>query len=239
MRPGETSLGGGDRSFPQTTQGIVSDVRNGSALETVSRRYWKPIYIYLRAAWSKGNDDAKDLTQAFLLWLFESGSLKQFDPERGSLRGYPKVLLKTFVLRNEKDLNRLKRGGGIELRSLDGQAGLDESLPDPRGEDPDAIFDRTWKVELVDHAIGRVKQRCAESGRSAAYQVFELFDLGPDVDRPTYKEIASRLNLSDADVKRFLFQIREEVRNEIRREVAETTPGEELREDEWRRLFES
>lgn len=67
----DTSLGGGNRQFPQTTWGLVARLRettqHRAALEDLCRRYWKPVYSWIRAAWSKPAEDAKDLTQAFFL----------------------------------------------------------------------------------------------------------------------------------------------------------------------------
>ena len=62
---GDTSLGlQGDR-FPLTTMGLVSRLRDISgearrkALEELITRYWRPVYLYLRMAWKKSNEDAK------------------------------------------------------------------------------------------------------------------------------------------------------------------------------------
>ena len=56
---GDTTLGGGDKVFPETTLGFSGGLRNpaaadyGRALETLCARYWKPVYSYLRIAWAK------------------------------------------------------------------------------------------------------------------------------------------------------------------------------------------
>src|SRR5690242_3501359 len=79
MRGSETTLGGQDRHFPETTIGFLSLLRRRTdegrraALEMLCARYWKPVYAYIRAGWSKSNDDAKDLTQSFFLWIQENG----------------------------------------------------------------------------------------------------------------------------------------------------------------------
>lgn len=118
MRGSETTLGGQDRHFPETTMGFLSLLRRRTddgrraALEVLCSRYWKPVYAYVRAGWSKSNDDAKDLTQSFFLWIQENGALGRFEEERGGLRPYLKVLLRRFVKDKDVALHRLKRGGG-------------------------------------------------------------------------------------------------------------------------------
>ncbi len=244
MRPADTSLGGSNRGFPDTSHGLVSglgasDARDyEQALESLCRRYWKPIYVYLRAAWAKGDDEAKDLVQAFMLWLFESGALREFDATRGTLRGYLKVLLKSFVIRKDQSMQRLKRGGGVAPISLEGLEGIEQALPDPRSADPEDLFERAWRLELLEQAIGRVRARYAAAGRARAFSVFEGYDLA-DGDRPTYRELAVRLGMAEGDIKKFLFEVREELRTELLAELSRMTAAETLRHDEWRRLFEA
>src|SRR5262245_56386546 len=73
----DTSLGGGKRDFPSTcwskllhSAGDDPERRRASA-ELLVRSYWRPIYVYIRSRWAKTNEDAKDLTQDFFLWMME------------------------------------------------------------------------------------------------------------------------------------------------------------------------
>ena len=82
----DTSLDASRKAFPQTQWSAIAaaadsepDVRR-QGLEMLCRRYWRPLYQTVRIAWAKSNEDAKDLTQAFLLQLFENEEkLKDFD----------------------------------------------------------------------------------------------------------------------------------------------------------------
>src|SRR5262245_3027935 len=110
MRSEDTSLGGPGGRFPETVQELVSGLRdpNGpgyrEALEGLCARYWKPVYAFIRAGWAKTNDDAKDLTQAFFLWISESEILVRFESERGGFRPYLKALLRNFMSNKERAL---------------------------------------------------------------------------------------------------------------------------------------
>ena len=143
MNGNDTTLGGSRRQFPDTTEGLLSrlsgdrDYRSG--IEELCRRYWKPVYRYLRIAWAKTNDDAKDITQSFFLWLAEAEALRRYDAGRGGFRRFLKLLLNGFVSNELKSEHRLKRGGGRVISLDDAQiaeaAGADET-------DPGRGFDR-------------------------------------------------------------------------------------------------
>jgi RNA polymerase sigma-70 factor (ECF subfamily) len=240
MNPADTSLGGGKRAFPDTAWSLV--VRLGASqsgeyrdgLDMLCRQYWKPVYRYVRIAWARTNEDAKDLTQAFFVWLTEDDALRRYAPERGGFRAYLKVLLKRFVGHQIEALQRLKRGGGVKI------VPIDEDLPPAAaGEDPERAFDAEWLNELVGHAIARVRERFSASGRAAQIRVFEEYDLRPATDQPSYADVAERLGMKTTDVRNHLFAVREAVREEIRAELAQMTSDAQELEEEYRALFGS
>jgi RNA polymerase sigma-70 factor (ECF subfamily) len=244
MRGSETTLGGPDRHFPETTIGFLSLLRRRTdegrraALEMLCSRYWKPVYAYVRAGWSKSNDDAKDLTQSFFLWIQENGALGRFEEERGGVRPYLKVLLRRFVKDKDVALRRLKRGGGIPILPLAADSSsLEDLIPDAQSENPEAIFERVWRTELVEQAVERLRQRCRDEGRSVAFSVLEGYDLATGAESPTYQTLGERLGLSEGEIKKHLFAMRDALLQEIRAEIAQQTANEADRAEEWNFLF--
>jgi RNA polymerase sigma factor (sigma-70 family) len=236
MVPDETSIGGGGRDFPQTQWGLVlrlqhatDDVR-AAALDELCRSYWKPVYHFLRLAWSKSNDDAKDLTQAFFLWVAEKEVLKEYSPERASFRAYLKTLLRHFAANRNRAKRRLKRGGGVRILPLD-------ELQEGGADDPHAAFEEAWLNEIVFRGVDRVRQRLAMEGRETWFRVFEEHDLAAADSPPPYQELAGRLGISASDVANYLFRVRKAIRSEIRAELARVTSTAEELEEEWRSLF--
>lgn len=244
MWQNETSLGGPRNDFPLTTQGIVSGLKDGDDLryrasfEQICRRYWRPVYAYIRAAWAKEPETAKDLAQAFFLSLSEDDALKRFDPSRGSFRGYLKVLLRSFVGHQDRALAALKRGGRVAVLSLsDDASSLERLLTGGEQADPEALFERVWRTELVGRALETLKERCGSPDDSVAFRVFEAYDLAPDVGRPTYLELSEKFRLTEGEIKRHLYRMRESLREEVRSELARCTLSDRDFEDEWQRLF--
>jgi RNA polymerase sigma-70 factor (ECF subfamily) len=232
-----TSWGGAGHLLPETSGDLVSRFRNASTgarkagLDELCRRYWKPIYSFIRMGWSKSNDDAKDLTQAFFLSLLEGDALRRYEAERASFRTFLKALLRHFLSDQEKARQRLKRGGGVHTVDLDASQGLAEKLmADPRSADPDKAFDAAWRWEVVTRAVARVRERHAAD---TAFKAYEGYDLASPSERPTYGELAARLGVKESDVLHALATLREEVRAEIRAEILDMVSGPQEFEEEW------
>ena len=243
MKTLDTSLGGQQKEFPKTSWDALCRAQNSDAgtrregLEELCRKYWKPVYHFIRVAWAKTNEDAKDLTQAFLLWLSEGEVLRRYRPEQASFRAYLKGLLKNFVRNQEDALGRLKRGGGLRILELDGSHALPELLADPATPDPGAAFDESWRNELVARALARVRDRLESKGRGLQFQVYASYELVPSSERPSYAELAGRFGLKEKDVDNHLLAVREYLRSEVRREIERLTSRTDDLESEWDALF--
>lgn len=233
-KAGETSLGGAAGGFPETRPDVADHLHADprGSLEDVCRRYWKPVYRYVRSAWAKSNEEAKDLTQAFFLWLLEGDALARYTPERGSFRAFFRVLLKRFVGHREAAEQRLKRGGGVRILSDRDLADL-SSNPAPASTDPDADFDRAWGVEVLRYALERVRAALERHGRDDLWRLFEAHELGSE--RPSYGELGARYGLSETQVRDRLAAVRREVRREMREELGRLTSGDV--EAEWKDLL--
>lgn len=231
----DTTLGGPAAGLPETNTrlggwlgGDPSAYREG--LQELSRRYWKPVYLYVRRAWAKTNEDAKDLSQDFFLWLLESEALRAFDPRKGRFRHFLKLVLSRHLADREDARRAQKRGGGARFLSLEGALpDLSEVVPDPGAATPEEIFDRAWWIAVTNHAFEQVRDRNAGS---TAFVLYEAYDLA--LDPPTYRELALRYGISENDVKRHLLAIRDEIRAEIRAELGRLDLDHQT---DWDELF--
>lgn len=221
--------------LPETTVGFTEELRGDDTayrhgLETLSHRYWRPVYLYARRTWAKTNDESKDLAQAFFLWLLEADALRSFDPVKGRFRSFLKLVLGQFITRREEATRALKRGGGVRLLSFEGALPeLTDLLIDPASATPEEIFDRAWRNEIVNHAFARVRE-CHQG--TMAFRIYQDYDLA--AESPTYQDLASRYGISEGEVKRHLVSLREEVRSAIRAELHQLDGDHQA---EWNELF--
>lgn len=240
----DTRMGGDNPEFPSTQWSLVAGVVSSTpgqrqqALEKLCQRYWKPVHHFIRRAWSKSPEDAKDLTQAFFLKLLEGEALRKYAPDRGGFRTYLKVLLRGFAADQHDALHALKRGGGVKVLALDGLGvPLQELIPDEQAESPDRVFDWSWRKQVLERAVERVRTSCEQEDRVLQFRCFEEYDLKGEEPKPTYATVASRLGLSEGDVRNHLFTVRERLRGEIRAELSQTVCDPAQLEEEWRNLF--
>lgn len=239
----DTLLGGVGRVFPETSWALLTRLRNserGAFLEgfdDLCRTYWKPVYVYVRLGWSKSNEEAKDLTQDFFVWLLEDESIRDYEPERGGFRPYLKTLLRRFLSHQEEARRRIKRGGNAKVFSLQSSDLESAQLPaDPRAVDPEKAFEEAWARQILDQAFERVRARRKSAGDDLSLRVYDAYELS-GAERPSYKEVGERFGLKDTDVRAHLFSLREELRAEVRAEIARLTADDAELEDEWRSLF--
>lgn len=229
-------MGGGAADFPKTSWSLVARAADPSdaaarqsGLEELCRDYWRPIYRHFRAAWARPNEEAKDLTQAFFLWLLEGDALRRYAPEKGSFRSFLKALLRHFVQNHDQAMARLKRGGGARPLPLDPEVTGD--LADPRSDDPRDAFDAEWRRTVFARALDRVRARFARE--PAKLLVYEAYDLAPAAERPTYPALAERFGLAESDVRNYLFAVRQALRSEVRAELARIASDPAELEEEW------
>lgn len=240
----DTSLARGERRFPSTCWTALLEGASAPGavapayLESLARRYWRPVYAYVRTRWSHTNEDAKDLTQEFFVWILESGLIGRADPARGRFRALVKVALERFLTDAARRRSRRKRGGDRTVTSLAApdEGGRELELPDPRGRRPEEILDDAWRREIVQHAVQALEDGYRCEGRPLYYAVFRDYFLSDE--GLSYAQVAARHGLSRADVSNYLMHAKRRYRRVLRQAVADTVEGTDALQQELDWLFE-
>ena len=112
------------------------------ALQQLCRAYWYPLYAYIRRSGSAAHD-AQDLTQEFFALLLKRSDLAGVRREKGKFRSFLLASLKHFLANERKRANRLKRGGGQTILSIDPVSAEHRYVSEPSHDlTPDKLFER-------------------------------------------------------------------------------------------------
>ncbi len=207
------------------------------ALEMLCRRYWYPVYVYVRRK-GLSPDDAQDAVQGFFLSLFQRQSLKNVGRDRGRFRSFLMGAVNHYLADEYARTTAQKRGGGHQPISLDGLDPEDRYRLEPSvAADPARVFDRRWALTVLDRAVERLERDYRDTGRGDLFEALNpLLTLDPGSG--SYVEIAARLKMNEGSLKTAVHRLRRRYRELCRDEVSQTVAEPSEVEDELRYLCE-
>ena len=235
----DTHISGRGGAFPATRWSLIVAARSPRAeerrraLDLLIAAYWKPVYKYIRLRWNKQNEEAKDLTQEFFARLLEKDFLDSFDPDRARLRTFLRVCVDRLLANQEKAAHRLKRGGDVQMLSLDFESaeGEMQQIDVPAPGSMDDFFAREWIRSVFTLALERLRCECEAKGKSTHFRLLELYDVEEGGKDLTYEQVARQFGLKSSDVTNYLSYARRELRRIVLDQLREMTASE----DEFRR----
>jgi RNA polymerase sigma-70 factor (ECF subfamily) len=207
------------------------------ALERLCRAYWYPLYAYVRRR-GCSPEDAEDLTQAFFARLLQKRWPDAADRGRGRFRSFLLGALKHFLANEWDKAHAQKRGGRVQVVSLDAPSG-EERLrqePEAREASPDREFDRRWALALLDTVLARLAREYAAAGKTRLFERLKV-SLGADRQSLDYPVLARELALSEGAARVAVHRLRQRYRALLRDEIAQTVASPAEVEDELRQLF--
>jgi len=213
--------------FPTTRISMVRaagrrDTRGQDALADLYRLYWPPLFEFVRRL-GYDRDQAQDLTQGFVARMIEKNALQHFRQERGRFRSFLLASLKHYLANERAAAGALKRGGELGSVPLEEAGAVRDDLT------PERVFERRWAVELLQRAMGRVREG-PHFDRLRAH-------LTGDAEQVPYRELAQELGMTEGAVKVALHRLRQRFHEALRAEVAGTVTHPEEIGDEIRYLF--
>lgn len=207
-----------------------------AALEELCRTYWFPLYAYVRRR-GHPKADAEDLVQAFFARFLEKNYLASLSAERGRFRAFLLASLKNFLANEWKKSQRLKRGGGDVLLSLDWEtADTKFQVADTTEPSPDKVFDREWAVALLATVIERLRAECATDGKARQFEQLKIF-LTAGKGAVPHADVARSLDMDEGTVRVAAHRLRRRYRELLRDEIAHTLADPAQVDEEMRALF--
>ncbi|MEM7305533.1 MAG: sigma-70 family RNA polymerase sigma factor [Planctomycetota bacterium] len=214
--------------------GEVGDTRE--ALESLAQSYWFPLYGYVRRR-GYGEDEARDLTQAFFARLLERRDVASAAPEKGRFRSFLLTSLQHFLVNAEERERALKRGGGRAPLSIDANAADSRYGLEPTDEEtPERAFERSWARSVLERTLERLHGEYEARGKEELFAALRPHLVAEDAGQP-HAALAAELGLSEGATKVALHRLRSRYRRALRAEVADTVGEASDVEDELRQLF--
>ncbi len=227
--------------FDTTQWSLVSRARGSSAdarsaLEDLCRRYWYPVYAFVRRRVSN-RDAAEDLTQGFFAHLLETQIIHTSDPVKGKFRSFLVTCCRHYLANQQEHARAAKRGGGRDPLPLDfGAADQRYRQGGGDGDPPEKVFDRQWGLAVLERAVERLEAEYATADRSDLFRRLLPHLLGAR-DVEGYSSIAVGAGTTEAAIKKAAQRLRERYRAILRDEVGATLARAADVDDEIRDLF--
>jgi RNA polymerase sigma factor (sigma-70 family) len=235
----------GRGNFPSTRWSLIVAARSAQveqrrrAFDILIAAYWRPVYKYIRLRWEKDNEEAKDLTQEFFFRLLEKDWLAKYDPQRARLRTFLRVCVDGLIANEEKASRRLKRGGEVQVLSLDFESAEGE-LQYTRIRSPalmEDFFEHEWIRSVFSLSLERLQQHCEQRGKQIHFRLLEFYDIEEAGKELTYERVARQFGVKTSDVTNYLAYARREFRRIVLEQVRDMTGSEEEFRREARMLL--
>jgi len=205
------------------------------ALEGLCQTYWYPLYAFVRLQ-GHDADESRDLTQAYFAQLLEKGYLEDFDPSRGRFRVFLMASVRHFLSKEREKAQAWKRGGRAEVVSLDADVESRYRYEPVERMTPEEIYERRWALTLLERVLGRLRQDFADGDRDRDFEELKGFLTG-EAPRIPYRDVASKLGMSEAAVKASVHRLRQRFGAMLREEIAQTVSSPDEVDDEVRHLL--
>jgi RNA polymerase sigma factor (sigma-70 family) len=210
--------------------------KSATALETLCRAYWYPLYAYIRRR-GYAPHDAQDLTQKFFARLLDRGFLRGVDRNKGKFRSFLLATLDHFLANEWRNAHAQKRGGRVSFLPLDDGSAEEHYLQIPAAAlSPEQLFEQQWATALLDHVLTKLREEFEAAGKNKFFEAAKIFLTG-ERRAGSYEDLAKELGVSEAALKMAVSRMRHRYAELLRAEVADTVSNPEEVEDEIRALF--
>lgn len=200
----QTDMGGAREVFLTTHWSLIEDIqsrkdKNKALMGLLLKRYWKPVYCYLRR---KGydNEQAKDLTQGFFCEVVLNRNLvRRADQCKGRFRSFLLHALNQHLINVQNAECARKKIPTEKLLPLEiiDPAEVPQALSNLS---PENAYNYAWLSALLDRILSEVEVKCRQDGMETHWNIFYdrvVQGILEDVDPPSLPEICKKYGIED------------------------------------------
>jgi RNA polymerase sigma factor (sigma-70 family) len=180
-----------------TLIGRLKNWKDQSSWQEFFDTYWKLIYGVARQG-GLTDTEAQAVLQATMISVAERMPSFKYDPEIGSFKGWLQNITRLQII--GFTLKRRPSSTGAKTRATE---------IDPSGQMVDRIWEKEWKINLLDAAVTNVKRRLAP-------EKYQIYDFRVNKEWPPEK-VAAAFGLSVEEVHSATNSIAEMVLAEVKR----------------------
>jgi RNA polymerase sigma-70 factor (ECF subfamily) len=206
------------------------------AMEHLCRMYWYPVFHFIRRN-GHNQHDAQDLTQAFFARFVEKQWLEKADRSRGRFRSFLLMILKRFLASEWKREHALKREGNLHWLSLNMDTAETRYAQEPANTTtPEQSFEKQWALTLLETVMQTLKARYIEDNKTDLFEHLKPCLMGSRESQP-YATLAAQLGMSEGAVKVSVHRLRNQYRECLRGEIAQTVSSPSEVDEEMKHLI--
>ncbi len=225
-------------AFPATRWSMVLRVNAGSEkdLEELCKRYWYPLYAYVRR-YGKSPEDAEDLTQGFFSKLLEKEWLQHASEEKAKLRTFLLTRLQRFTSDEWKKATAAKRGGGEIPLSIDREEAEGRYTAEPADDaTPETLFHQAWASTLLSGVLKQLEKEFSSANKQSEFTALQPC-LAWNQSEKSYFELAKELGKTEGWVKTTVRRMRLRYREILEQQIGDTVADRTDITDEVNALF--
>jgi RNA polymerase sigma-70 factor (ECF subfamily) len=241
-----TAMGGDRTGFPTTRWTRIIDsqtsdkVRENLIISELLKKYWKPVYCYLRRK-GHSNDKSKDLTQGFFQEIVLGRELIQnADRAKGKFRTFLLTALDRYVIDLHRFETREKRSPKGKMLSLD-DTEMTQMPAEISDVTPQQGFHYAWVSELLDKVFAEVKQECYNTDKQIHWQAFKARLLEPilsDTVPLSLSEICQKYGIdNESKASNMVITVKRRLSRALERHLQQFVPSDSDAKEELSELM--
>ena len=216
--------------------GDPSSPHAATALESLCRAYWYPLYTYVRRR-GHSPPDAQDLTQEFFAQLLEHRWIARADHHKGRFRSFLLMAMKRFLAKEWDKVKTLKRGGQVRLVPFQLDTAETRYTREPTDTcTPEQVFEKQWALAMLESVLNRLREDYARDGKGTLFHTLEPCLIGSRDTQP-YAALAAELGITEGAVKMAVCRLRQRYRECLKEEIGHTVTSPAEVDEELRHLF--
>ena len=216
--------------------GDPASPRAATALQTLCRAYWYPLYAYVRRR-GHAPPDAQDLTQEFFAQLLAHNWVARADPLKGRFRSFLLMAMSRFLAGEWDKSHTLKRGAQVRFVPLTLDTAETRHAQEPADTStPEQAFEKQWALATLDEVLQQLRAEFEREGKAVLFAALKPCLIGSRETQP-YAALASALGMTEGAIKAAVSRLRARYRERLKEAIAQTVASPAEVDGELRHLI--